>query len=118
MSEFRVPTIIQLATIVIINHNQHVAKIHTIASTMFSVLLFTTNHFLSYFSGSVDLMQAVDIEGKAVGVEFVDGFCYNRPRSLQDATEEADVAYQLTSDAHLSVVSNKVFPSNVLVWCE
>lgn len=73
---------------------------------MFFVLLF--------FSGSVDLLEAVNIQGntgKSQGIIADVGFCPHRPQSKDPLSEGVpDIAYFFGSDATLlSVKAEEVF---------
>ena len=63
------------------------------------------------FTGSVDLLQAVNLDQEQLGVERVVGFCDNRASS-----GVPDVAYRLSEEATMSVSSFEVFPGKKMSW--
>ncbi len=67
-------------------------------------VLFCLRHRLSIFSGTVDLLSAVNIHQEQIGVSKIVGFCENRA-----GTNIPDLAFRVQAESQLSVSTYPIF---------
>ena len=67
------------------------------------------------FLGSVDVLDAVNIDSDPLGVTRTVGMCHNRATTVSAGEEpaygEPDLAYTLSAGVQLTVPTSNIFPS-------